>query len=368
MKIICTQENLNKGLGAASHIASRNVTLPILNNILIKASKGMIKLMATNLEMGISAVIRGKIEREGEVTIQARLIADYINLLPRENVELNLEGDNLNIRCGNYKTFIKGLAAGDFPLIPEIEKKGEIVIEAGDLKKAIAQVMFAVTLDEARPEISGVYFSFSGKTLTMVGTDSYRLAEKKVNLKNGETENKNIIVPLKTIQEVYRILSDDFGNEVGLFVNHNQILFRFNEVELISRLIEGQYPDYQQILPDNAKTQAKVNINDFMRVIKSASLFCKPGINDVKLAVLGEKKSIIVASLNSSVGENVVNVEAEVSGEDNEAVFNFRYLLDGLNNLDVAEVNLELISGNAPGVLKPAGDATYLYVVMPIRQ
>jgi len=356
-------------LGIASHIASRNVTLPILNNVLIKASDGMIKLMATNLEMGISAVIRGKVESEGEFTIQARLIAEYINLLPRENVELSLEGDNLNIKCGNYKTFIKGMAAGDFPLIPEIEKNNEVIMDAGDFKKAISQVMFAVTLDEARPEISGIYFSFSGKTLTMVGTDSYRLAEKKVNLKNGATEDKNIIVPLKTVQEVYRILSDDVGNEISLFVNDNQILFRFNgEVELISRLIEGQYPDYQQILPENSKTQAKVNVNDFMRVIKSASLFCKPGINDVKLAISGDKKSVIVASLNSSVGENVVNVEAEITGEDNEAVFNFRYLLDGLNNLDTADVSLELISGNAPGVLKSAGDNSYLYVIMPIRQ
>lgn len=369
MKLICTQENLNKGLNIVSHIASRNVTLPILNNVLLKAENGAIKLVSTNLEIGISAIVRGKIEREGEFTVQARLLADYISLLPKENIELNLEGDNLNIKCSSYKTFIKGLSAGDFPLIPQIEQKDEIKVNAMEFKKALASVIFAVTLDESRPEIGGVYFNFSGPTLTLVGTDSYRLSEKKLVLKQSAGEGKSLILPLKTAQELFRILYDEGDGEISLFVSDNQILFKLSgEVELVSRLVEGQYPDYKQILPEATKTQAKVMVNDFIKVIKSASLFCKPGINDVKVAVSKDKKSVVVASLNSSVGENVVNVDAEISGEDNEAVFNFRYLLDGLNNLDSGEASLELISGNAPGLIKPAGDDSYQYIVMPIRQ
>lgn len=369
MKFVCTQENLNKGLGIASHIASRNVTLPILNNVLIKTEEGVIKLITTNLEIGISAVIRGKVEIPGEITIQAKLLADYINLLPRENVELNLEGDNLNIKCGSFKTFIKGLGSSDFPLIPEIERTEEIFLSAADFKKGLAQVMFSVAMDESRPEISGVFFHFNQTSLTLAGTDSYRLAEKKLALKTGPAEEKNIIVPLKTVQEVYRILSESAENEVSLFVSDNQILFKLNgEVELISRLIEGQYPDYQQILPASNKTKVKVNTNEFIKIIRSASLFCKPGINDVKVTVNCAHKNVVVASLNSSVGENVVTLPAEGTGEDNEAVFNFRYLLDGLNNLEAGEVNLELISPSSPGVFKPVGDDSYLYVIMPIRQ
>lgn len=369
MKFICTQENLNKGLNIVSHISSKNMTLPILNNVLIKATEGGIKLITTNLEIGISVFLRGKVENEGEFTVQARLLAEYISLLPKENIELNLSEDNLNIKCGNYKTIIKGMGSSDFPLIPEIEKNNEIKIKADDLKMAISQVIFATTQDEARPEISGVLFSFLGQNLVLVGTDSYRLAEKKIKLKSDSALNKDIIVPIKTLQEVYRIISENIGEDVILNINDNQLLFRMSgDVEIISRLIEGQYPDYKQILPAGTKTAAKLSTTDLGRVIKSASLFCKPGINDVKISVNADKKQLTVASLNSSIGENSAVLEAEISGESNEAVFNYRYLLDGLNNINAPEVSVEFISSSAPGLLKPVGDDNYLYLVMPIRQ
>ncbi len=369
MKFTCTQENLNKGLGIVSHIANRNITLPILNNVAIKAEGGFISLSTTNLEIGITATVRGKIDKPGRFTVQARLMADYVNLLTKDNVEVELNGDVLNLNCGNHKTSIKGVSSEDFPTIPEMDSEATVTLKTAELKRALAQVIFAVSVDETRPEISGVLFNFNGKVLTIVGTDSYRLAEKKLTVTSDLTAAKSLIIPLRTLQEVYRILSDDGSAEINILLNSNQILFKIaGEVELTSRLVEGQYPDYRQIIPGDCRTKAKVKTGELTRVIKSASLFCKPGINDVKLKFDLTKGELVVSSLNSAVGENVATVEVEGSGDNNEAVFNYRYLLDGLNNLDSPEVSVELVSDSAPGILRPVKDGDYLYIIMPIRQ
>lgn len=369
MKFTCTQENLNRGLLIVSNIAGRSATLPILNNVLIKAGGGEIKLSTTNLEIGISVVIRGKVEKEGEFTVQARLLADYISLLPKENVEISVEDQSLNLKCGTFKTVIKGMEASEFPLIPEMDHSEEIQVKIKDFKKALSRVIFTVSLDESRPEISGVYFKFNANQMTVVGTDSYRLAEVKVQLDKNNAGDKDLIVPLRTVQELYRILSESGDKDVRVFLNENQILFKLNdETELTSRLVEGQYPDYRQIIPGEKKTEAKVRVAELIKVVKSASLFCKPGINDVKISFITDKNQAVVSSLNSAVGENMINFDLECSGEDNEVVFNYRYLLDGLNNLGSDEAELKIISGSAPGLIKPVGDDSYLYIIMPIRQ
>lgn len=369
MKFTCTQENFYKGLSRVVNVANKSATLPILNNVLIRAENGIINLNTTNLEIGIKTVIRGKIEKEGEFTIRAKLLFDYISLLSKENIELELAEQTLHITCQNYKTSIKGLAATDFPIIPEITKEKLVKVKIKDLKQALGQVTLAVTLDESRPEISGVLFSFSGNILTLVGTDSYRLAEKKIKV-DSELDNEiKAIVPLKTAQEVFRILTDETDREAIIYLNNSQILFQLNnEVELISRLIEGSYPDYEQIIPSKNRTFAKFNVEELIKVVKSTSLFCKPGINDIKIVLVPSKKEMVVLAANSGVGENVAKFEADVSGDENEVVFNYRYLLDGLNNLGTKDGMLELTSESAPGVIKPEGDDSYLYIIMPIRQ
>lgn len=369
MKFICTQENFNRALNIVSHVASRSTTLPILNNILIQAKEGLITLSATNLEIGIKTVLRGRVEREGVFTAQAKLVADYVNLLPRENVEVELKDQTFYLKSGSHKTYIKGLEAGDFPLIPELERHEPTVVKSAELKQALTQVLFAVTLDESRPEISGVLFAFTDKTLTLVGTDSYRLAERTLSLSKSSGASAKLIVPLRTLQELARILSETQESEARLYFNSNQILFALNdEVELISRLLEGQYPDYQPIIPTAHKTQAKVKASEFARVIKSAALFCKPGINDVKLTLNPDVKELVVLAANSGVGENTITLGSEMTGGKNEIVFNYRYLLDGLNNLGAEEALIELVSESAPGVIKPVGADNFIYIIMPIRQ
>jgi len=369
MKFICTQENFYKGLNRVVNVASKSVTLPILNNVLIKTGEGGIVLSTTNLEIGVKTIVRGKVEKEGEFTIQAKLLAEFTALLPKENIKMELIEQALHIECQNYKTSIKGLTAADFPVIPEISKEKYVKVRVKDLKKALAQVIFAVTLDEARPEISGVLLKFSGNILTLTGTDSYRLAEKKIKTESELKEEIAVVVPLKTLQEVARILTDEPEKEVTVFINNNQILFQLDgEIELISRLIEGNYPDYEQIIPKSCKTTAKFDVNEIIKVVKSTSLFCKPGINDIKTTLVPEKKEITIMAANSSVGENTAKLEAEITGNDNKVVFNYRYLLDGLNNLGSKEGLLELTSESTPGIIKPEGDDSYLYIIMPIRQ
>jgi len=383
MKLICTQENLSLGLFTTSHISSKTTNLPILNNILLQAEKNTIKLMATNLEIGISCSIRGKIEKEGSYTIQGKLLSDYIGLLPREKIELELFEDKntsnsyLQVQCNNYSTKIKGISAHEYPLIPRIEKKNPYLCGIQDLYKAISQVIFAVSLNEARPEISGIFMNFTENSLILASTDSFRLTEKNISVKlnNSSKIEQKIIVPSRTLQEVQRILNsikDDTEIEtlknIEIYISENQILFVIGNIEIVSRLIEGQYPDYKQIIPQKFSTTIEVITSEFIKAIKTSSLFSRSGIYDVLLKFSTEKNEIVIMSSNTMVGENRSTLSAKVSGKDNEIVLNFKYLLDGLQNINSEEVIMEVIDGSSPCIVKPKDAQDYMYIIMPIKQ
>jgi len=384
MKISCTQENLNQGLFVTSHIASKSTALPILNNIMIQATANEIKLSATNLEMGILCVIRGKVEAEGELTIPSRLLADYIATLPKERVDLTISPENkdvggltLTVKCKNHSTKIKGQPAVDFPLIPQINKIDGYIIDYANLKQAISQVIFAVSAAETRPEINGVLFNFEKDRLILAATDSYRLAEKTVELnKKSKGKAQKVIVPTKTLQELLRILGsfkDSASlsqlNEISIYISENQIMFVLDNIELISRLVEGQYPDYQQIIPTQSNTVATINTSELIGVTKTASLFARSGIYDINLQLDPEKKEVIISSANTQLGENISNINAQISGGVNNIIINYRYLLDGLQNINHDQIQLEIIDAGSPCVLRPAKkDGDYLYIIMPIKQ
>ncbi|MBN1779285.1 MAG: DNA polymerase III subunit beta [Candidatus Buchananbacteria bacterium] len=382
MKISCTQENLNQGLFIVSHLANKNVALPILNNILFQVKDNAIKLSATNLEIGISCTIRGKVEQEGEFTVQSKLLADFVSLLPKERVDLQAsEADDqdqiLKIDCKNDSTKIKGQAATDFPLIPQVEKNAPYLINHESFRQALGQVLFAVSVNETRPEIGGVLFNFSDNKLTLAATDSYRLAEKSLEFKrkNGDS-NRRIIVPAKTLQELQRILgslkdpaSISDIEEVEIYISDNQIMFVLGNIELVSRLVEGQYPDYQQIIPQETKTKVLVETADFVKAIKTAGLFSRIGIYDVKVDILPGQNQLKVAAINSQLGENISELEAEIQGEVNSTVLNFRFLLDGLQNINTQKTEIDLVDSGNPCLLRPEGaEKDYLYIVMPIKQ
>ncbi|MFA5359819.1 MAG: DNA polymerase III subunit beta [Patescibacteria group bacterium] len=375
LKMFSLQENLKQGLSLVGHISGKNINLPILNNVLIKAGEGKIKLITTNLEVGISSVIRGKIEGEGLFTVNSKIISDCINLLPNKKIGLEQSGNDLLVDCENYQAKVRGQSAEEFPLIPEVDRKNYFSAEAEEVKKAISQIIFATAISETRLELSGVLFIFSGNNLIMAATDSYRLAEKKIKIKSNSEEDKKIIVPAKTLQELLRILSVSLGDEVEektseikFYISENQILFTYGSTELVSRLIEGQYPDYQQIIPNNSKTKISINQQELVRAVKMASLFSKTGINDVNLDFPVGKNQVVISSVSGQTGENITNLEAKVSGDDNSIVVNYRYLLEGLNNIEKETVKIEIIDSNTPCVIRPEQDESYIYIIMPIKQ
>lgn len=378
MRISSLQKNLKQGLSVVSHIAGKNSSLPILNNILIEAKDGNIKLITTNLEIGMVYSVRGKVEEDGMFTVDSKVVSDYVSLLPNKRVDIRKDEKSLAIETENYKTKIVGQEAEEFPLIPSIEKDYFYKVNANEFKKALSQVIFAVSNSETRMELSGVLFSFNEENLSIVSTDSYRLAEKEIkietNLKNGE--NKKVIIPAKTIQELIKVLSsvrdgdavEEEVSDVKFYVSENQVMFSFGPVELISRLIEGQYPDYKQIIPNTSKTKVVISKDELVRAIKMASLFSKTGINDVNLDFPKEKNMVVVSSISGQAGENITELNAVVSGDDNGIVVNYRYFLDGLNNLDSENILIEIIDNNTPCVVRPEKSDGYLYLIMPIKQ
>lgn len=372
MKFSSLQENLKSGLFVVGHVAGKNSNLPILNNVMIEARGGKIKLTSTNLEIGVTSVIRGKIEGEGAFTVDAKIIAEYVGLLPNQRVDLEQRDGGLSVVCDNYKTKMNGQAAEDFPLVPVVERDNFYKINAEEFRVALTQVIFAVAPNETRLELSGVLFSFVDGRLVLAATDSYRLAERKLKTENGQAGQgaaKRAIVPAKTVQEVIRILSGAReAEEVEVYLSENQVLFVIGSTEIVSRLIEGQYPDYRQIIPEKAKTAAAVDSTSLSRAVKASALFSKSGVNDINLDFPKSKNTLVISSASGQTGENVAEIEAKVSGEDNGVVINYRYLLDGLNNIGEEIVKLEVVDGNTPCVLKPEKGEDYLYIIMPIKQ
>lgn len=374
MRLVSMQENLKRGLNVVGHVTTKNVNLPILNNILIKAEGGNIELISTNLEIGVVCQLRGKIESEGQFTVDSKLITEYVNLLSgNEKVKIEEKDGELKLECGSYKTKIKGEAAKEFPLIPVIPKEAYYSCQINDFKKALNSVIFAVSNSENRVELTGVLFSFLNDVLSLAATDSYRLAESEIKaVNNGAKNDIKVIVPSKTAQEFLRILNSiDINSleteaDVKIYIAENQILFTVDSIDLISRLINGHYPDYKQIIPTQSQTNVLVERTELMRAVKASALFSKTGINDVTLKFT--KNKIVVSAFSGASGESQAEIDANISGGDNEITVNYRYLVDGLNNISGDLVKIEILNSNTPCVLKAEKDGGYLYIIMPIRQ
>jgi DNA polymerase III subunit beta len=373
MKFITLKENLKQGLSIVTHLTTKNINLPILNNILIKAKKEGVELISTNLEISIEHFLRGRVEKEGDFTVDSRIINDYIALLPDDKIEIERVENDLNVNCKNHKTKIKGQSAEDFPVLPKINQKTFYSFLLEDFKEALSGVVFSVSNNESRVELSGVYFSFVSGELTLVGTDSYRLAEKKIKSKNKNEQDFTIIVPARTIQELIRVLNNfkteeqiEGGDEISLYLNENQVFFLIGSTKIGSRIIIGNYPDYKQIIPQEEKTKIVINKNDFSRAIKAAGIFSKTGINDISLNFI--KNKIIISSSSSQTGENFIELEAHIRGDDNEIFINYKYLIDGLNNINSENIVLQITDNNTPCIIKPEKDNDFLYLIMPIKQ
>lgn len=374
MKFTCTKENLSYALDLVSGVAGKQVNLPILLNILIQVTDSGVKLMATNLEVAVQVNLRAKVENVGDFTVPAKTLTDYVHLLPEEQVELELVENEIKITCGSSSTKIKGASADEYPIMPDIEEEHAYVINVDDFKNSLGQVVIAVAKNEIRPELSGVNFSLFNerfKGLLIAATDSYRLAEKKIKIEQGGDEMR-VIVPARAVFEMMRLigLSKAKSGEtiVRLWLTDNQIALRYDDFEMTSRLIDGKYPDYVQIIPSEFKTTASFPLSQMVNKIKAASLFTTFGVNAVSFDLNAEQNTIGISSTSTQTGEHSSEVEAEIAGEENSILLNHRYVLDGLQHMESDDIEFKVNSGDAPCMFSSKGKDEYLYIVMPIRQ
>jgi DNA polymerase III subunit beta len=373
MKFTCTKENLANVLGLTSSLASKQSHLPILQNILINATDSKVEMLATNLEMAVHASLRAKVDEKGSFTVPAKTLADYVNLLPEEQVEVSLVENELVVSCGSSSTKIKGSPADEYPVMPEVEDINTYTIEVTRLRDGLSKTVVAAAKNEIRPELSGVYAGFFTERfggLVLAATDSYRLAEANVVVAQGDKEIKAII-PSRTVYEMVRLLSlakgSDAETQVRLFVSENQIAMRYGNFEMTSRLVDGNYPDYVQIIPAEFKTTSVVPLDILTKKIKAAALFTTTGVNAVSFDLNSSDKTLGVSSTSTQTGAHDSKIDAEVTGEENSILLNHRYVLEGLAQLD-EEVEFRVNSSDAPCLFAGKGNKDYLYIVMPIRQ
>lgn len=360
-----------------SHVTGKNVNLPVLGNVLLKTEGGNIRLSATNLEMAVSTVVRGKTDAEGEYTVPAKLFQDYISLLPQGKVELELIDEGLRVTAEGQDTVMRGTPASEFPLIPKLNKSKGASFKVADLGRAIGQAVFAVSTSESRPELSGVACFFGGKagkgSAALVATDSYRLAER-VFMPTEDPGESKLIVPARTMLEVARILQsykDELGvpETVDWSVSENQLVVAYGQTELVSRVIEGSFPDYTQIIPEQFKTTAIVDRSEFQKAVRAASLFSRQGLYDVHLEFSAADGTVTVRSADQGTGKTSKTVSAQVTGDENKVTVNFKYLGDGLSAISTSKVKLSLNDAMSPMLVLPeGGEEQYRYLVMPIRQ
>lgn len=365
MKLSCLQENLSKGLNVVSRLVATKGTLEILGHILLSTEKGRLKLSATNLEIGINYNVGAKIDSEGAITVPARLFSELISQLPEGKIDLELKEDTLNIKTGNFKSQIKGLSSEEFPLIPKIKDKSLATLGSAEVKEAINMVSFAAAADETRPVLAGIYVNLGKGKMTLAATDSYRLAEKTLPLKEKSTESKEAIVPARSLAEFSRIL-DDPEKEVKIYLDDSQIMFETEDLDFTSRLVEGKFPDYKQIIPTDFETQAVFVKSEFLGIIKVVSIFSRESAGSVTLE-LKQKGQVQAISAGSQYGDSDASCEAEVTGKDSEVILNSKYLLDVLANLSEGKVVLESSGRLTACVLRKEDDKSYVYVVMPLR-
>lgn len=375
MKFVCTRENLIHALDIVSPLAGKHAHLPILLNVLIQVNEAKVEFVTTNLEVALRVQTRAKVDAVGSFTVPAKTLLEYAHLLTQEQVELELQSNELLLNCGNSSTKIKGIPADEYPVIPGVEEEHAYVLEVGAFREALSKTVIAVAKNEIRPELSGVYFCFLNDRyngLTLVATDSYRLAETRVSLLQGKDRDLSCIVPARVVYEIIRLLTNvkDSGGErnVRLWVSSNQIAFRYDTFEMTARLIEGKYPDYAQIIPNDFKTTVHVSVDALVNKIKAASLFTTVGVNAVSFDLNVTEHTLGVSSASTQTGEHSSELEAEVSGEENSILLNHRYVLDGLQHINDRELVFQVNNPDAPCLFKPKNQIDYLYMVMPIRQ
>jgi DNA polymerase-3 subunit beta len=373
MKLSCLQENLNRGLGVVGRAVATRTTLPITNNVLLAIDQSRLKLVATNLEMAISCWIGAKVEEEGEITVPARLLTEFISSLPSDKVDISLspKTKTLGVKCARFEARISGVDAKDFPPIPKIDEGITTKVEVEALRQGISQVVFAAATEESRPVLTGVDAVFDGDLLTLAAADGFRLAVYKLPIAVPVSQKTEVIIPARTLAELNRLMADqEEAVEIMVNPNKSQALFRLKNIELVSQLVQGTFPNYAQLIPQSYNTRAVVSVADFERATKTASIFARDGSGIVRLVMAPGSEltpgKMTISARSEEVGDDVGEIDAIVDGEEAKIAFNGKYLTDVLGMLHEAQVAVETTNPSSPGVLRPVGVDNYIHVVMPM--
>ncbi len=374
MKVSCLQENLARGLSLVARAVATRSTLPVLGNVLLATDHGRLRLSATNLELGISCWIGAKVDEDGAITVPARTFVDLVNTLPNDTVsmELAVRTLTLNVRCGAFNNDIKCIDAQEFPPFPSVEADSGLTLNVEDLRQMIGQVVLAASTDDARPVLTGVLIEITGNTMTLAAADGFRLSVRSAQLGEKVSGTTKAIIPARALAELGRILSD--GEEtvtMTLPPNRGQVIFRSKNVELVSQLIDGTFPDYRSIIPTSFSTRSVMSTSALLKACKAADIFAREAAHSARLHITPgtqlEPGKLEITATAAETGSNETVVDATVDGGAIDIAFNVRFLVEVLNVIDTPNVALETSSTSSPGVIKPVGREDFLHVVMPMH-
>ena len=375
MKLSCLQENLKRGLAVVGHAVAGKSTLPVLSNILLATDEGRLKLAATNLEIGITCWIGAKVDEEGAVTIPAKLLSDYVGGLPNDKISMALDARTqmLTVQCGReFVANMKGIEAEEFPIIPTIEDRTPTVSFPPDvLREAIDQVAFAAASDDTRPVLAGVLLRLKDDTATFAAADGFRLSVRTIALPEPVTEPMEVIIPSRTLTELSRIIGDTEGPvEVTVTASGGQILFHTEEMDLVSRLIEGKFPDFERIIPSSYATRSVLETQELAKAVKLASYFANASANIVKLTFESggelEPGKLTLSANAAEVGDNQSSLDVMITGEGGQLALNVRFLSEALSAMKTSQIALETQTAQSPGVFRPIGTEGFIHIVMPM--
>jgi DNA polymerase-3 subunit beta len=362
MKLQVTQENLNRALNSVARVANARGTLPILANVLIKTSNNRLSISATNLDIAITHYIGAKVSDEGSITVPARLMQDFVSSLPEGVINLDLQETKLHVTTDQYQSVVNGIVADDFPVMPTIAKGSTWTIDGAAFKRGLQQVVFAASSDETRPVLTGVLLQTTDGKLYMAATDSYRLAEKRLGTNK---EDVKLLIPASALHDLLRVLGDG-DDKVQVTHDDQQVLFQVGDVELVTRLVDGKYPDYRKLIPEKFETVATLKRTDFVNVTKVSSLFARESAGSVTIEVDEQAGQLSIRSVASQLGENTATATAKATGSGS-ITLNSRYLLDALNALNGENVTFGFNGKLEPTLLHDPAADDYRHVVMPLK-
>jgi len=373
MKVAVLQENLQKGLNVVGRAVAVRSTLPITSHVLLATDRGRLKLAATNLDIALSCWIGAQVEEDGAIAVPARLLTDFVSALAPDRIDMTLapRARQLKLVSARNEATIGGMDADDFPVIPAVEDGGEVELDAAALRQAITQVVFAAATDDSRPVLTGVHTLVEGDRFTLAAADGFRLSVHTIALEKPAADRIEVIIPARAMSELGRLVADaEEPVEMRLNATHTQVMFRLKNVEMVVQLIQGTFPNYNQLIPDKWVTRAKVDVGEFLRETRIASIFARDGSGIVRLQIApGEDIQpgrLTISARAEEIGDNRGEIDATVEGEPAKIAFNGRYLQDVLQVLDGGQVMLETTSPSHPGVIRPSNQDNYVHVVMPM--